>query len=108
MFRLSASTMSVRLSLLQSHGRVLNPGILSTRLLSLPVEFSGPPREHGRSLTTNVATASSTKTSPAISKEFNDTKIAYASKSNVDLIRGLFVLLACQEFLVRRAEQLLG
>lgn len=40
--------------------------------------------------------------------DLSDTKTAFAMKSNVDLARGVVVLLSCREFLVSRAETLLS
>lgn len=47
------------------------------------------------------------KESPSV-PDFENTKVAFASKSTSDLLRSIFVLAACQESLVSRAEYLLG
>ena len=39
---------------------------------------------------------------------FTDSKVAYSSKSNVDLMRGIVVLLMCHETVVRNSERLLS
>jgi proline dehydrogenase len=52
-------------------------------------------------------TTKNNKALPSAVGDFTDTKIAYANKSNLDLLRGVFVLMTCHEFVVRHADQLL-
>ena len=56
----------------------------------------------------NAASSTLRTTPPATAIDFSDTRIGFASKSNVDLVRGLVVLFSCQEFVVRRADQLIS